>query len=152
MLQIRKALQYIPIFQKISNIRSDQFYQIGFRLLSWESCVCNSEDRQTIGKAFCVDLTKVVKASSLAKNESAAVCGANTPSTLQWIIIFVQQHEHTPNAQTLVLTRRYDLWGIQCSSNAHPLPDQQTRRCGWSEMSNGSTHLLKCARKAASAN
>ena len=72
--------------------------------------------------------------------------------TLQWIIMFVQQHEHTPNAQTLVLTRRYDLWGIQCSSNAHPLPDQQTRRCGWSEMSNGSTHLLKCARKAAAAN
>ena len=113
MLQIRKTLQYILIFPKISNFRSDQFYQIGFRLLSWESCVCNNEDRQTIGKAFCVDLTKVVKASSLAKNESAAVCGANTPSTLQWIIIFVQQHEHTPNAQTLVLTHRYDLWGIQ---------------------------------------
>ena len=85
MLQIRKALQYLCTYftKTLKLFRSDQFYQIGFRLLSWESCVCNSEDRQTIGKAFCVDLTKVVKASSLAKNESAAVCGANTPSTLQ---------------------------------------------------------------------
>ena len=82
MLQIRKSM-YLFYQKTLKLFRSDQFYQIGFRMLSWESCVCNSEDRQTIGKAFCVDLTKVVKASSLAKNESAAVCGANTPSTLQ---------------------------------------------------------------------
>ena len=111
---IPPKIKNLSKFYCFSNFRrSDQFYQIGFRLCCVLGKLCNSKAWQTIGKAFCVDLTKVVKASSLAKNESAAVCGANTPSTLQWIIIFVQQHEHTPNAQTLVLTHRYDLWGIQ---------------------------------------